>query len=426
MKKKVIAGGVVAVVAALAYWYFSGGETAQAEVLVPVKKGKFTISVNSSGELYAKNSVDILGPPGINNVGIWQVKISNIIPEGTVVKEGEFVAALDGSELVSKMKDRQGEYDKAQLQYAQVQIDTTLELRQTRDELQNQKYAQEEKKLVLQQSKYEPPATIRQAEIEFEKAKRTYQQSVENYTIKRNKSIAKMQEAATNVDKAKRSLEFIQELLQKFTVNAPKGGMVIYAREWNGQKKREGSNISTWEPIVATLPDMSVMVSRTYVNEVDIQKIKTGQTVTIGLDAFPEKKFTGKVITVANVGEQKPNSDSKVFEVDIEVAERDTTILPAMTTSNLILAETIDNALSIPLEGVFAEGQVTYSFKKSGSGVVKQEIRLGKTNDNEAVVTEGLAETDQVLLTRPTNADKLELVKLKNSNADKQPALSKK
>jgi multidrug efflux pump subunit AcrA (membrane-fusion protein) len=171
---------------------------------------------------------------------------------------------------------------------------------------------------------------------------------------------------------------------------------------------------------------MSVMVSRTYVNEVDIQKIKTGQTVTIGLDAFPEKKFTGKVITVANVGEQKPNSDSKVFEVDIEVAERDTTILPAMTTSNLILAETIDKALSIPLEGVFAEGQMTYSFKKSGSGVVKQEIRLGKTNDNEAIVTEGLAETDQVLLTRPANADKLELVKLKNSNADKQPALSKK
>jgi hypothetical protein len=426
MKKKVIAGVLVAVVAAAAYWYFSGGETAQAEIYVPVKTGKFTITVNSSGELYAKNSVDILGPSGINNVGIWQVKISNIIPEGTVVKEGEFVAALDGSELVSKMKDRQSELDKAQLQYAQVQIDTTLELRQTRDDLINQKYAQEEKKLVLQQSKYEPPATIRQAEIEFEKAKRTYQQSVENYTIKRNKSIAKMQEAATNVDKAKRALEFIQELLQKFTVNAPKGGMVIYAREWNGQKKREGSNISTWEPVVATLPDMSVMVSRTYVNEVDIQKIKTGQTVTIGLDAFPEKKFTGKVITVANVGEQKPNSDSKVFEVDIEVAERDTTILPAMTTSNLILAETIDKALSIPLEGVFTEGQMTYSFKKSGSGVIKQEIRLGKTNDNEAIVTEGLAETDQVLLTRPANADKLELVKLKNSNADKQPALSRK
>ncbi len=424
MRNKIILSVATLVAVGLAFWYFTKAETVKSEIYVPVKKGKFTVTVNSSGELYAKNSVDILGPSGINNVGIWQVKISNIIPEGTVVKEGQFVAALDGSELVSKMKDRQGEYDKAQLQYAQVQIDTTLELRQTRDELINQKYAQEEKKLVLQQSKYEPPATIRQAEIEFEKSKRTYQQSVESYTIKRNKSIAKMQEAATNVDKAKRSLEFIQELLQKFTVNAPKSGMVIYAREWSGQKKREGSNISTWEPIVATLPDMSVMVSRTYVNEVDIQKVKSGQTVTLGLDAFPEKKFTGKVISVANVGEQKPNSDSKVFEVDIEIAERDTTILPAMTTSNLILAETVENAISIPLEGVFTEGNVTYAFRKSEGTVSKQEIRLGKTNDNEATVTHGLVETDQILLTKPANADKMELVKLKT--ADKQPALSKK
>jgi Barrel-sandwich domain of CusB or HlyD membrane-fusion len=301
-----------------------------------------------------------------------------------------------------------------------LQIDTTLELRTARDELVNLKYTQEEKKLILQQSKYEPPATIRQAEIEADKTTRNLKQSTENYKIKRDKAIAKMQESSANVEKAQRSLEFIQEILQKCNVTAPKSGMVIYARDWSGQKKREGSNVSTWEPVVATLPDMSVMLSKTYVNEVDIQKIKAGQVVNIGLDAFPEKKYTGKIITVANVGEQKPNTDSKVFEVDIEINEKDTTLLPAMTTSNIIVAETLDNVLFIPLESVHNEQEVTYTFKKSGIGLVKQEIKLGKTNDNEAVVLEGLSENEEIMLSMPPNPENIELVRLNGGKGEKK------
>ncbi|MCU0390713.1 MAG: efflux RND transporter periplasmic adaptor subunit [Thermoflexibacter sp.] len=420
MKRKILITTIIVVLIGAVYYFFGRTSSQSEEIYTTVKKGKFTVSVNSSGELFAKSSVNILGPQGINSVGIWQIKISNIIPEGKVVKEGDFVAALDGSELVSRMKDRQTELDKANLQYTQLQIDTTLELRTARDELVNLKYTQEEKKLILQQSKYEPPATIRQAEIEADKTTRNLKQSTENYKIKRDKAIAKMQESSANVEKAQRALEFIQEILQKCNVTAPKSGMVIYARDWSGQKKREGSNVSTWEPVVATLPDMSVMLSKTYVNEVDIQKIKVGQMVNIGLDAFPEKKYTGKIITVANVGEQKPNTDSKVFEVDIEINEKDTTLLPAMTTSNIIVAETLDNVLFIPLESVHNEQGVTYAFKKSGIGLVKQEIKLGKTNDNEAVVLEGLSENEEIMLSMPPNPENIELVRLNGSKGEKK------
>ncbi len=420
MKRKILIIALVVLLSCIGYYFFGRNAIQSEDIYTTVKKGKFIVSVNSSGELFAKNSVDILGPQGFNSVGVWEVKISTIIPEGTQVKEGDFVASLDGSELVAKLKDRQTELDKANLQYAQAQIDTTLELRQARDELVNLKYAQEEKKLILQQSKYEPPATIRQAEIEAEKAERNFKQAAENYKIKREKAIAKLQEAGANVEKAQRAVEFIQKLLEDFNIKAPKSGMLIYARDWNGQKKREGARIASWNPVVATLPDMSVMLSKTYVNEVDIQKIKVGQTVNIGLDAFPEKKYTGKVIAVANVGEQKPNSDSKVFEVDIEVSEKDTTLLPAMTTSNLIIAETLDDVLFVPLESVHNENGTTYVFKKSGIGLVKQEVKLGKTNDNEAVILAGLNENEAVMLSIPANAANIEFVRLAGQKEEKK------
>lgn len=420
MKRKILITTFLVVLAGASYYFFGRNVTKSEEIYASVKKGKFIISVNSSGELFAKNSVNILGPQGINSVGVWEVKISTIIPEGTQVKEGDFVASLDGSELVAKFKDRQTELDKANLQYTQAQIDTTLELRTARDELVNLKYTQEEKKLILQQSKYEPPATIRQAEIEADKAARNLKQATENYKIKRDKASAKLQEAGANVQKAQNAVEFIQKLLEDFNIKAPKSGMLIYARDWSGQKKREGSRIASWEPVVATLPDMSSMLSKTYVNEVDIQKIKVGQEVKIGLDAFPEKKYSGKIITVANVGEQKPNSDSKVFEVDIELIEKDSTLLPAMTTSNIIMAEALDNVLFIPLESVHNENGVTYTFKKTGIGLVKQEIKLGKTNDNEVVILAGLNENEEVMLSIPPNSESIELVRLNGKKEEKK------
>lgn len=413
MRNRIIFIIVVISLCVIGYFYFFSNIIAQKEVFVSVKKGKFIVAVNSTGELFAKNSLDIRGPQGINNVGVWNIKIANMIPEGTVVKKGDAIGSLDGSEIVTKLKERQSDLDKAMSQFSQIQLDTALDLRKLRDELVNLKFTQEEKKIILQQSKYEPPATIRQAEIELEKAQRNFKQISQNYEVQKDKASAKMQEAMANLNNAKSKVDFIQELLQKFQITAPEDGMMIYARDWNGQKKREGSQISTWDPVVATLPDMSVMVSKTYISEVDIQKVKKDQKVSLGLDAFPDKKFTGKVINVANVGEQKPNSDSKVFEVNIQIDQKDTTLLPAMTTANMITSEVIESAIYVPLESIHNEKNIVYVFKKEGSSYVRQQVKVGKTNDNDIIILDGLSEKDQVLVSKPANAEKITLKKLK-------------
>src|SRR5690606_35069531 len=145
------------------YFMRSQGDGQQVELLSPVKKGTFTIEITTTGELEAKNAVKIMGPSGIRSAGIWQMKIESMVDEGTVVKKGEDVANLDKSELAGKMQNLQTEVDKIQSQYLQTQLDATLQMRQSRDELINLKYAVEERELVLEQSRFEPPATIKQA-----------------------------------------------------------------------------------------------------------------------------------------------------------------------------------------------------------------------------------------------------------------------
>jgi len=407
MKKKILPIALIAIaVIAVIYFVSSSAGTESTGVLATAKKGVFVVDITTTGELEAKNSVQILGPQGTRNYRIWNMTIQDIIDEGTFVNKGDYVAKLDPTELTNKIKDSQLEMEKIESQYIQTKLDTTLEMRKSRDELINLNYAVDEMQLKLDQSQYEPPATIRQAEIDLAKAQRAYEQAKENYKIKKEQNIAKMQEVILNKQKEQRNLDGMMKLMQSFTITAPEDGMLIYKKDWNGQSVGKGSQISAWDPVVATLPDLSKMISVTYVNEVDIRKVEEGQKVELGLDAFPEKKLTGDVIKVANVGEQRPNSDAKIFQVNILLNERDDLLKPSMTTSNQIITDVQEDALHIPIEGLFnQDDSITYVYKKTGLSAEKQEVMIGATNTNEVVIKAGLEEGEQIYLNRLAELD---------------------
>jgi hypothetical protein len=134
--------------------------------------------------------------------------------------------------------------------------------------------------------------------------------------------------------------------------------------------------------------------------------------VGITLDSDPTKRLTGRVASVANVGEQRPNADAKVFEVKVTVIESDTTLRPGMTTGNAIETLRIPNALFVPLEAINSEDGVTFAYKRSGRGVVRQEVVTGAMNDAQVVVRLGLGPDDRVLLAPPPEPGKLRLVRL--------------
>jgi len=384
------------------------GKSQSKSLTTKVKKGEFKIYVAATGELKAKNSEEIKGPSGMRSAQIWQATISDMVAEGTVVKAGDYVATLDRTELETKLKEAQTEIDKTQTQLEQAKIDTAIELRGIRDELVNLKFSMQEKKLQVEQSKYEPRMVIQQAEIDLEKSQRDYKQLEKKYELTQTKSRAKISEILATLSQVELRRQRLVDLSNEFVVKAPKGGMVIYARSWNG-KVGPGSQISTWDPVVAELPDLSLMISKTYVNEVDISKVQKGQDVKIKVDAFPDKSYTGKVITVANVGEQLEGYDAKVFEVTVQVNEVDSILRPAMTTSNEILTYTFQDVLYLPLEAVQSDS-VSYVFKKTDGKVVKQEIIAGETNDNEVMIELGLKADEEVLLVVPDDAALLPFV----------------
>jgi HlyD family secretion protein len=375
---------------------------------VAVMNGRFEVLVTVTGELQAERSEQIMGPAELRsrNLRIGNIRIQDLIPEGTVVDSGDYVALLDRSESDNALKDIEDSLEKAEAQYTRKQIDTTITLSNLRDEMINLEYNLEERMLTLEQSKFEPPATIRQAEINLDRAERALEQARQNYQLRIKQAREDMNEAAINLAQQRRRYQEMLDVLEKFTVHAPKSGMVIYHREWNGQRRSVGSSINPWDLTVATLPDLSSMLSRTYVNEIDVSKVRNGQLVRIGVDAFPDRQYSGRIIQVANVGEQMPNTDAKVFEVLIRINEYDPILRPAMTTSNVIVTSTFNDVLYLPLEAINLTDSIPFVYKRDGT---RQIVVLGSANDNHVIIEKGLSESDRVYLTIPENPDRYRL-----------------
>jgi RND family efflux transporter MFP subunit len=426
-RPKLIGGAALgALVLSLVAWQVAASKPDEgADPLVArVKTGDFRVTVTTTGELRAVRSVQVQGPASLPQAQIYQpIKIASLVPEGTVVKAGDMVAELDRSAAANKLNEVTLNVTKAEAQFTQAQLDSTLNLSKAREELRTLEFALEEKRIAKEQAQYEAPSVRRQADIDLQKADRALAQAKRDYETKKQQAIAKMSEVGAELARHKNTLGIIQGVVAEFTIKAPAPGMVIYAKEWNGRKKVVGSSVSPWEPVVATLPDLTKMESITYVNEIDVRKLSVGQPVRLSLDSDPSKVLTGKVTAVANVGEQRPNADAKVFEVKVEVMQSDTTLRPGMTTSNAVETAVVKNARFVPLEAIAAEGGRAFVYKRAGGGrVVRQEIETGLMNENEVIVARGLEPNEEVLLAPPADVASLETVSLPARPKESAPA----
>jgi multidrug efflux pump subunit AcrA (membrane-fusion protein) len=402
---------IVVVVLLITFFAFPRSKTESARISTTVSKGKFEILVFASGQLEAQNSENITVPEELKDrdIRIYEIKITDIVEEGTVVDSGKYVATLDQKAIEEEMNKAKKERKQAFNSFEDAKMDSSLSLSNYRDQIINAKEQVEEVQIILDESKYESPSVIRKAEMDLDKAKRKLAQEKKGYQLKERKAISKVRRQKIDLDQKQKRINKLEGVYNSLIITAPKAGMVIYGKGRMGEKIKVGTTVSPWMPMIATLPDLSSMLSITYINEIDISKIKMKQKVLLGVDAIPGKELEGEIVSVANIGQPMPKSDAKVFEVKIRVFGDVTGLKPAMTTSNIIQTDVFQDTLFIPSEAVFENDSLQYVFLKYGK-ITKQIVDLGDQNDNYVLIRKGLKEGDEILLSKPKNAEELDFI----------------
>lgn len=222
------------------------------------------------------------------------------------------------------------------------------------------------------------------AKDELEKATLDYKISLDQYKL------IKEIDTSGNVSKvyATASGTVIERLIEE-------GEMVVSS----SSSYNEGTEI-------IKVADVTQMLVKTTINEVDITKIKMNQEADITIDAFPYDTFSGYISKIAAKASTVENV--KVFPVEIIVKQKDTRLKPGLTANVTIYGEKKTNILTIPIRAIFSDTEgndIVYMADKTSvknSKIVKTGI-----NDLQNVeIIEGLKEGDVISLNEPTSAGK--------------------
>lgn len=274
------------------------------------------------------------------------------------------------------------------------------------------KLAEEEEAYEMAKLQYESyvqhvyPMLIKKAETALKRAQIAVEEAIKlgDYQISKVYTLLAQSKQVLS-DYAQQLTEAERELVQT-EIKAPYPGMVVHREDYrNGQKRkpRVGDVLVKNQPVI-DLPDLTAMIVKTRVREIDLYKVEVGKKATIEIDAYPELKIQGTLssIGVLALGDHGRASDEKYFEVRIALDSRESRLRPGMTTRATIHVQKVEDALTIPIHAIFEENQQPYCYLSvPGGKYEKRSVVLGTANEQWVEIKEGLQEKDSVCLLNP-------------------------
>jgi len=375
-----------------------------------VKRENFEALISCKGEIQSEKAVLITIPDvfGDRTLEIYDTQIKDLIPEGSIVKKGDFVGLLDQGRIKQLKQNNEEALKKLIFNINDAKIDSAVELVALRDGIEQFSFDLQYKKVELEQSVYESPAYQRTSQMAYERALRQLDYKKRAYLMTQKGLKAHVSRDETMMDKLVEKDKKYQVAFDEARIVAPRSGMLIYGRTYGRGGSRKltiGSYVSMQNPVIATLPDLSVLNSETYVEEIYISKIKVGDSARVYIDALKNQEKIGAISNISNVGQEMTGFDSKVFKVNIRIASDNDKVKPAMTTNNDIIISREQNVLVIPRSTLFTEEGKQFVYLREFGKITIKDVECGNQSDKFVVIKKGLKEGDKILLNKPEKGE---------------------
>jgi membrane fusion protein, macrolide-specific efflux system len=224
--------------------------------------------------------------------------------------------------------------------------------------------------------------------------------------------------SALDLDVAERELELMdldvrtarvtltqaEDRLRDARIVAPASGTAIRRKIEPGEMVVPGVESTFEKRALLMIADLSRLVIKVELSQIDVSKVRVGQRVTATFDGLPEEHFAARVTEIAPASTKAKDLD--VFPIKAELDRPDPRIKPGMTADVRIHIEEKPEAITVPIESVrresgraFVKRVVLHDKAKHTERV---EVVLGTQNDRFAEVLSGLGEGEEVLLDPPS------------------------
>ncbi|MEM9409858.1 MAG: HlyD family efflux transporter periplasmic adaptor subunit [Planctomycetota bacterium] len=406
-----------------------------------VFQGEFVASVNEAGDIESSVNTEIRCE--VKSKGSPGTAILEIIEEGTMVQEGDFIGQLDDSVLNDELTLQRIAVaeDKAALIQAESDWDTAKRVLQ---EYENGLYEQEVARLraevataeeavrraaefrrhseTLSRKGYRTKTQLEADQFAEEKAELDLDLARQNLTVyqdfTRERIVAEFKaeinKQEANVEATRYTVELslnrekeLEQEVANCRIVAPRDGMVVYANETDRRGDssfviEEGALIRDGQPIVR-LPDPNQMQVRTKVNDSKINRVAVGDRCLVRVDTDPERPVQGRVRRISSFPLPRRWYQAPIeYEVFVEITEKSDLIRPGLRGKVEIFTEQIDKCLQAPMSSLVKRDERYFVFVKQDREIEAREVEVGVNNDKFIVITGGLRSGESVLVDADT------------------------
>ncbi len=289
--------------------------------LEKVARHDLVSAVTASGKIDAKTKVDI-------SADITGRIIRIGVKEGDMVTKGQFLLQIDPSQYEASVARAEGVV--ASSQASAVQAKANLD--------QADRALTRARELAKSTSTLISPESVEQAQTAKEVADANYRA------------------AQAQLDQARASLREAKDQLSKTRLLAPMSGRVVRLAVEEGEVAVPGT-FSRETGLLMTIADLSVILAKVNVDETDVVRLHTGDSVAVTIDAFPDSTFTGRVTKISNSAQLATSTSSSGnagdravdFDVEVTLTNPPAQVRPDLSCSSRIVTDTRSKALSVPI-----------------------------------------------------------------------------
>ncbi|MDQ2899256.1 MAG: HlyD family efflux transporter periplasmic adaptor subunit [Acidobacteriota bacterium] len=400
----------LAILAMAGAWYATNRSSPATVAYAGLRTVKVTVGpavriMRVGGSTAARNFASLTAPMMRGPDSGRALVLISLAKSGSIVKKGEFIAQIDAQSIKDHVDDINSQVQQAESDIKKRKAEQAIEMENLRQGLRVAKSDLEKAKLDAGAADIRTDIDKEILRLAVEEADATYKELSINLATSAQMQKSEIKILEYTRDRHTRHRDRHRHDVERFTMHAPIGGLVVMESIWRGGDMgqiEQGDQVSPGQPFMKIVDPNSMQLEAT-INQAESDGIRIGQTAELHFDAFPDLKLKGKVYSVGAMGVQgwRQNYYIRTIPVRISILEHDPRVIPDLSASADVVLGSRDKAILVPLEALQSDNGKNVVFVKQGDEFKEKAVEVGLRNNTEAAVIAGLQPGEEVALGRP-------------------------
>jgi RND family efflux transporter MFP subunit len=369
---------------------------------IEVKRGEFLDSTQFHGEVKALKSVTISAPAEAGDLQIVKVPA-----EGTAVKAGDVVVEFDKTKTVQDLAQYRSAFRSAEAEIGQARAQARISEEEDKTAVLKARYDVESAKLEASKQEIVSKIEGQEAKLKLADAEQKLREAETKQTSDQALHQATIESKIQASKKSQFDVQRAERALSQMTLRAPSPGIISLLQHWSG------SNMTAYHPgdrawpgaPIAELPDATTLRISARVDETERGRLAPKQSVTVQLNAIPDRQFTGHIEQIGAIASMDFSSGwpiTRNFMLEISLDQTDPRIKPGISGQVTVLVDRVANAITIPAQAIFQRSGKNVAYVWRGTQFEERTIDVARRSGDKILVAKGVNAGDQVALRDPT------------------------